>query len=146
DAERLVLPGVGTFGAAMEAVDADALRRRNERDAPTRAVSVGIQIKARGSEESPRVPGHGVLPCEVTRFPRDVRVPQMGWNRVAYAFAYFANSFRFTEAPAGWEAQWSDHGGPFVASLRRGRVWGCQFHPELSGRYGARLLEEWLAC
>ena len=57
---------------------------------------------------------------------------------------YFANSYRFTQAPADWGATWADHGGPFVASLERGDVVACQFHPELSGTLGQTLLQSWL--
>ena len=59
-------------------------------------------------------------------------------------YAYFANSFRLVGEPAGWAVARADHGGPFVAGLERGDVLACQFHPELSGDYGAALLRRWL--
>ena len=77
----------------------------------------------------------------------------MGWNKVIPAedaqllepgYAYFANSFRFEEIPAGWSGALADYGGPLVAALERGAVLGCQFHPELSGAYGEALISRWL--
>ena len=85
-------------------------------------------------------------------FDGNVRVPQFGWNSVhAMAgarlleggYAYFANSFRATEAP-GWSIASATHGGRYVAAMERGNVVGCQFHPELSGAYGEALLARFL--
>ena len=81
-----------------------------------------------------------------------MRVPQFGWNEVQPAedarlleggYAYFANSYRATEAP-GWTVAPATHGGRFVAAMERGNVLGCQFHPELSGAYGEALLSRFL--
>ena len=164
-AGHLVLPGVGSFGAAMERLHAlglvEVLRERIAANRPTLAVCVGLQVLAEASEESPGVAGLGVLPGTVRRFPSTVRVPQFGWNRViahqgagfvTSGAAYYANSYRLPDVPpprpgsgqAGWRAALSDHGGPFVAALERGRVLACQFHPELSGAFGLGLLERWL--
>jgi imidazole glycerol phosphate synthase glutamine amidotransferase subunit len=155
--EPLVLPGVGAFGAGMarlvETGFVGPLAARLARDAPTLAVCLGLQLLCESSEETPGVVGLGAVPGHVVRFPSTVRVPQFGWNRVTPAapggmleagYAYFANSFCLREAPAGWAVAWTDHAGPFVAALERGRVLACQFHPELSSAYGAGLLGRWL--
>lgn len=155
-ASHVMLPGVGAFAAAMarlveRGLDA-ALRERIAADRPTVAICVGHQLLFAASEESPGVAGLGVVPGEVGRFPENVRVPQFGWNRVEpgedcllleEGWAYFANSYRATEAP-GWAVALAEHGGPFVAAMERGNVIGCQFHPELSGAYGAALLSRFL--
>jgi glutamine amidotransferase len=155
-AARLVVPGVGTFGAAMDRIRrsglAEALRERIEQGRATLAVCVGMQILARASDESPGVVGLGAWPCTVHRFAGDVRVPQLGWNRVEpddarlrSGWAYFANSYALFERPADdWTLSWSTHGRRFVAAAVRGDVLACQFHPELSGAYGAGLIERWL--
>jgi len=156
-AERLVLPGVGAFGAVMARLEelglVRALSGRIARGRPTLAICLGLQVLAAGSDESPGVAGLGVVPGRVTRLPQDVVVPQLGWNRVETdpecrllvdGAAYFANSYKLDAAPDGWGAAWSDHGGRFVAALERGAVLACQFHPELSGAWGAALLERWL--
>lgn len=173
-AERVVLPGVGAFGAAMAQLDrlgfTTTLRERLAAGRPTLGVCLGMQLLARESEESPGVAGLGIVPARIERFtdehgstePRGdelgggeprLRVPHMGWNRVEFegdAFpggaAYFANSFRLRSAPDGWTAAFSDHGGRFVAAMARAGVLACQFHPELSGRWGLELLDRWLTA
>jgi len=157
--DRLVLPGVGAFGAAMGELRrlgiVDALRERIEEGRPTLTVCLGLQLLATSSEESPGEAGIGVVPEAVTRFEGPVRIPQMGWNHVEPepgarwvrpGFAWFANTFKLDRIPAGWTGATADHGGPFVASIERGEVLACQFHPELSGAWGAELLERWVGA
>ncbi len=157
-AAAVVLPGVGAFGAGMRQL-ADggliaAVRERIGAGRPTLAVCLGLQLLFETSEETPGVAGLGVLPGAVRRFDGEVRVPQMGWNRIEPddgcaltrpGWAYFANSYRVDRRPDGWRAGWADYDGRFVATLERGNVLACQFHPELSGEYGLALLRRWLA-
>ena len=160
EAARLVLPGVGAFAAAQRAIAShglvDALRDRIQAGRPTLGICLGMQLMAQGSEEAPGVPGLGVIDAVAACYDGDDgrwRVPQMGWNRVVPAegcvvvpggHAYFANSYRLTEASSGWHPAWCDYGGRFLAAVERGAVVGCQFHPELSGEYGRTLLNRWL--
>lgn len=159
DARAVVLPGVGAFGAGMAALHehgvAAALTERAAAGRPLLAVCLGLQLLAATSDEAPGVPGLGVHDGHVARFPDTVKVPQLGWNEVTPdvgcrllepGYAYFANSYRLTDAPAGWAAARSDHGGPFVAALERGPILACQFHPELSGPWGLALLDRWLTA
>ena len=156
DADRVVLPGVGSFGATMaglrEAGLDDALAARVRAGRATLAMCVGLQVLFEASDESPDVSGLGAIPGRVGRFPDAVRVPQFGWNRIAPApgcrlvapgYAYFANSYRVLEAP-GCAVATAEHGGRFLAALERDRVLACQFHPELSGAYGHELIARWL--
>jgi imidazole glycerol-phosphate synthase subunit HisH len=156
EAERVVLPGVGTFGATMAGLRAaglDAAIAERARDgAPILAMCVGLQVLFEASDESPGSEGLGVLSGTVGRFPETVRVPQFGWNRIEPepgcrflepGFAYFANSFRTLAAP-GCRVARAEHGEPFVAALERGPLLACQFHPELSGAFGHRLIARWL--
>lgn len=156
-AELLVLPGVGSFGAGMrrlrEAGLVEPLRARIRAGRPTLAMCLGLQLLGRASAETPGVAGLGVCDVEAAHFPDTVRAPQFGWNAVAPeagdglvapGFAYFANSYRFETAPDGWRVSWAEHGGRFVAALERGAVLACQFHPEISGPWGAALMERWL--
>ncbi len=153
----VVLPGVGAFGSAMDRIEslglAAAIRERIEFNRPTLAVCVGMQLLSRHSEESPGATGLKVLEETVGRFGDGVTVPQMGWNRVEpgpgsrfveSGWAYFANSYRIDRLPEGWAGSNTDHGGKFVSALEKGDVLACQFHPELSGEWGARLLDRWL--
>jgi imidazole glycerol-phosphate synthase subunit HisH len=156
DAERVVLPGVGSFGAALAGLRAagldGALAARVRAGRPTLAMCVGLQVLFEASDESPGATGLGALPGRVGRFPEGVRVPQFGWNRVVPepgcrfvqpGYAYFANSYRALEAP-GCAIATADHGGRFVAALEKRGVLACQFHPELSGAYGHELIGRWL--
>lgn len=159
DGQFVVLPGVGAFGAGMSRLDdlgmRQALIERAEAGRPLLAVCLGLQLLCASSEESPGVDGLGIVPARVGRFPDGVRIPQFGWNRVQAddacellrtGYAYFANSYRLTEIPEDWYAAWADHGGRFVGAMERGSLLACQFHPEISGKWGLGLLERWLQC
>ena len=159
-AEAAVLPGVGSFAAASERLGElglrEPLRDRIAAGSPTLCVCLGMQLLAEASEEAPEATGLGVLPVTVRRFPISVKRPQLGWNLVRPAgvgwpepgYAYFANSYRVadieTAQASGWEVGIAEHAGPFVATLRKGRVLACQFHPELSGAWGEALVGAWL--
>jgi imidazole glycerol phosphate synthase glutamine amidotransferase subunit len=155
-AERVVLPGVGTFGATMAGLRAANLDRaiaaRVQEGRHTFAMCVGLQVLFEASDESPDAVGLGVVRGRVGRFPDEASVPQFGWNRIEPEpgcrylepdYAYFANSFRVQAAP-GCRTASALHGDRFVAALEREHVVACQFHPELSGRFGHNLLKRWL--
>jgi imidazole glycerol phosphate synthase glutamine amidotransferase subunit len=164
-APRVVLPGVGAFGAGMGALTAhgldQAIRDVAAQGTPLLGICLGMQLLCEASEETPGVFGLGVIAGTCRRLPADVRVPHLGWNTVtappggggliATGVAAFANSYALREPPPahpprpGWTAAWTAHGVPFVAALERPGVLACQFHPELSGSYGAALLQRWLA-
>jgi glutamine amidotransferase len=167
-ASHVVLPGVGAFAAAAEAIDRLGLRQsvidRIASDKRLLCICLGMQLLAESSEEAPGVPGLGVIPHQIKRFSNAVAVPQLGWNEVRplpsersagshsengptpyeAGEAYFANSFRLTECPDGWGCAETQYDGTFVSSIWRGRVLACQFHPELSGVWGQQLLANWV--
>ena len=157
EAERLVVPGVGAFAAARDQLVAagvwDPLGIRLRRNKPTLLVCLGLQLLCAGSEESPGVPGLGLIDQIVRRFPEGLRVPQLGWNLVEASpgcrfvesgYAYFANSYCLSAPPPGWEMAVSQHGVPFISAIERGNVLACQFHPELSGGLGLGILKRWV--
>src|SRR5437773_2239853 len=163
DAPRIVLPGVGAFAAGVGSLRARGLdsviAAAVMRGTPVLGVCLGMQMLCEGSDESPGVAGLGLVAGTCRRLPEHVRVPHLGWNTVtaesggtvASGVAAFANSYALRTAPppappapAGWTAAWSTHGVRFVAALERARLLAVQFHPELSGAYGAALLERWL--
>ncbi len=156
-ADRVVLPGVGAFGAAMRSLSerrlADPLRARIRAGARTLGICLGLQVLFDESDETPGCAGLGIVPGRITKFPPSIRVPQFGWNQVRIlrasgtvrsGHAYYANSYRAASAPDGWRVSTTDYGGPFVAAMEREGVVACQFHPELSGRWGLDLLARWL--
>ncbi|HCT46863.1 MAG: imidazole glycerol phosphate synthase subunit HisH [Phycisphaerae bacterium] len=148
EAPLVVLPGVGSFGAGMRALRMHGLDQvivdRVSADRPLLGICLGLQLLCNASEESPGVEGLGVINAMVTRFPDTVRTPQHGWNRVGDGYAYYSNTYRIESIPDGWDGQTSTHGSPFVAYLQRGTTLACQFHPELSGAWGANLLRAWV--
>ncbi|MDP6551666.1 MAG: imidazole glycerol phosphate synthase subunit HisH [Arenicellales bacterium] len=158
-ADYVVLPGVGAFAAIMDQLNSrglvDAIRQRVNEARPTLAICLGLQVLGSSSEESPGTEGIGVFDVRASRFGEAVRVPQLGWNLVRPApdcrlltggYGYFANSYRLTEIPQGWAGAMADYGGAFVAAIERGPILACQFHPELSGKWGASLIERWLGA
>lgn len=148
DALLVVLPGVGSFGAGMRALRSHGLDgvviERVQQNRPLLGICLGLQLLYVSSEESPGIEGLGVINADVTRFPASVRTPQHGWNRVGDGYAYFSNTYRIESIPPEWSGELSEHGGPFLACLRRGTTLACQFHPELSGAWGANLLSNWI--
>lgn len=158
-ASHVVLPGVGAFGAAAAAIDRlglrDAIRSRLQQpEKATLCICLGLQLLCRESEESPGVAGIGIIDQSIGKFSTNVAVPQLGWNRVEphetceqkkfqAGEAYFANSFRLATPPEGWNYATTDYDGGFVSSIWRGKTLACQFHPELSGKWGQTLLKEW---
>ncbi|MBW3645945.1 MAG: imidazole glycerol phosphate synthase subunit HisH [Actinobacteria bacterium] len=160
DAAGVVLPGVGAFGRCMEALR-QARLDRVALDAvaggvPFLAICVGMQLLYEGSEESPGVPGLGVLPGTVRRLPDGVKRPQMQWNRLDLVgepalvaglarpvWAYFVHSFA---AEAGDHVVATcDYGGSVAAAVERDRLWATQFHPEKSAAAGLAMLRNFVA-
>lgn len=168
-AGRVVLPGVGAFGAGME-----ALRRRELDEATREAVSrgalllgicLGMQFLFDESDEMGRHAGLSLLPGRVVRFPdgvlgpdgRPLKVPHMGWNEIVHAghhpllagvipgaHAYFVHSYYCEPAERDCVLAWTDYGRPFAAVVGRGRVYGIQFHPEKSHRVGLGILRNFV--
>lgn len=159
DAERLVLPGVGAFGDAMQ-----ELRRRDlvapilahvRADRPFFGICMGLQLLFETGWEGGRHEGLGLLAGDVTRFelPAGFKVPHMGWNTVAWLSGerpsgehfYFVHSYHARPADESVVAAVTDYGGPFCAAVARGRLFATQFHPEKSQAAGLRLLQAFLA-
>ena len=156
-AERIVLPGVGAFGACASGLRAipgmvEALDQRVLRDAaPFLGVCVGMQLLARTGQELGMHQGLGWLDGTVRALPaNNVRIPHMGWNDVVPVAshpliepgeAYFLHSFAYDgEAVLAT----TEHGGLVAAAIGRDNFAGVQFHPEKSQRYGLALLERFL--
>ena len=157
-AERIVLPGVGAFAAAMAALRArDGLVKALEeavrgRGVPFLGVCVGMQLMAAHGEEHGRTAGLGWVPGTVSALTPspDARVPHMGWNDVVPVAgapliepgeAYFLHGYAYQ---GGGVAATTDHGGSVVAAVASGSALGVQFHPEKSGAYGLGFLRRFL--
>ena len=159
-AERLVLPGVGAAGYAMERLRSlgliDALKARTR---PLLGICLGMQLMFESSDEAD-TPCLALVPGrvrEMTAVPGRP-VPHMGWTAIEDAapesdkgiglvngdHVYFAHSFACDDGPA--TAARVTYGGPLPAALRHGHLWGAQFHPERSAEPGARFLKAFLSA
>lgn len=155
---KLVLPGVGSFDRAIEQLDMSGLRHvldemALERKVPLLGICLGMQLLTRGSEEG-NCPGLGYIPAQARRFPRDValKVPHMGWNLVTASnpsplTAHFEEETRFyfvhsyyvqVDDPADSMLKCT-YGLTFDAGIMHGNIFGAQFHPEKSHRFGKAL-------
>jgi glutamine amidotransferase len=156
-AERLVLPGVGAFGACINNLVArgfdDLVRERVAAGTPLLGVCVGMQMLFQESEEFGASRGLGFLRGRVRRFSADLVVPQVGWNQVRQqnsnplfagisdsAFFYFVHSYYCEPTEPEVIAGETDYGGRYASVVARGNLFGVQFHPEKSQRYGLRML------
>ncbi len=158
--DRIVLPGVGAFGACMAAlrgmdgmIEALELRVRRQR-APFLGICVGMQLMAKSGDERGEHPGLGWINGRVKRLTLAapaIKIPHMGWNDVIPARphpliepgeAYFLHGYAFEGDDV---IATTDHGGPVAAAIGRGNMLGVQFHPEKSQRYGLDLLRRFLA-
>ncbi|NJR77357.1 imidazole glycerol phosphate synthase subunit HisH [Sphingomonas corticis] len=163
-ADRIVLPGVGAFGACAAALRGvpglvEALERRVLGEAaPFLGICVGMQLMADAGEEHGTHAGLGWIPGRVRRLDpgaTEAKVPHMGWNDVVpladhplivRGEAYFLHSYAFEGAgDRDSVVATTDHAGPVTAAVARDNLVGVQFHPEKSQRYGLALLERFLA-
>jgi len=156
-AERLVLPGVGAFGACMNKLVArgfdDLVRERVAAGTPLLGVCVGMQMLFEESEEFGASRGLGFLRGRVRRFSADLVVPQVGWNQVRQqksnplfegikdsAFFYFVHSYYCEPAETEVIAGETDYGVAYASVVARENLFGVQFHPEKSQKDGLRML------
>ncbi|MDQ3074420.1 MAG: imidazole glycerol phosphate synthase subunit HisH [Pseudomonadota bacterium] len=154
-AERLVLPGVGAAGFAMQRLsDAGLVEPLRRRTRPTLGICLGMQLMFDHSNEG-ETACLGLVPGRVRALsPAPGRpVPHMGWTAIERAeaglglvagdYVYFAHGFACDDGPA--TAATASYGRAIPAALRQGPLWGAQFHPERSSAAGARFLEAFLA-
>jgi glutamine amidotransferase len=156
-AERLVLPGVGAFGACMKALTErgfdELVRERVAQGTPLLGVCVGMQMLFEESDEFGRKPGLRLLPGRVRRFAGDLVVPQVGWNQISQisahplfagiadqTFFYFVHSYFCESDDPAIVAGETEYGATYASVVARGNVCGVQFHPEKSQTVGLRLL------
>ncbi|KAF0696757.1 Aste57867_12516 [Aphanomyces stellatus] len=167
NASILLFPGVGNFQQAMSFLNknnyVDALKAYIHANKRFLGICLGMQTLFEGSEECPGVPGLGVIPGIVSKFPTEnLAVPHIGWNGVraqspSPLFAhlatdedptlYFVHSFRAMPTPANesWVLTTTNYGDvKFISSIQRGNVMATQFHPEKSGAVGLHMLRGFL--
>lgn len=159
EASKIILPGVGHFGQMMRALDGlrvrEALCGAIRRGTPFLGICLGLHALFEASDEAPGVFGLGLFEGVVRRFPSGVRVPHMGWNRLAWSgaprlmaglarspYVYFAHSYYVPVTPA--TAATCTYSVPYTAVLEEGNTFGVQFHPEKSGPLGLALMRNFV--
>ena len=163
-ADRVILPGVGAFGDAMKRLHAmglvEVIRQVAERGTPFLGICLGLQLLFEKSEESPGVPGLGLLQGEILRLPElpGLKVPHIGWNSLKYpnpgrlfrgipedSYVYFVHSYYLKAQDEGIVTATTEYGTLVHASVESGNLFACQFHPEKSSETGLTILENFLS-
>ncbi len=160
-AQAVVLPGVGSGGAAMARITqqglGDAIRQSTQEGKPFLGICLGMQLLADHHAEG-EVDGLGLFAGEVRRIPHGPKIPHMGWNQVRPqrstlaifegiqpdAYFYFAHSYYVEPQDQHGVAAVTHYGSPFCSVIVTERVWGTQFHPEKSGSVGLQLLKNFV--
>ena len=162
NADKIVLPGVGAMGAAMEKLDALELIKPIHSvinsGKPFLGICVGLQLLFENSEEGVDTAGLGVLKGSVRKFTA-LKVPQMGWNElkiqntqcpllaglVQNSEVYFCHSYYVDPTQGDVVATTTDYGREYVSSICRDNLFGVQFHPEKSQTVGLKILENFVS-
>jgi len=162
-ATKVILPGVGAFGAAMSKLAplSDEIRAFARDGGPLMGICLGQQLLFESSEEMGEHVGLGLVPGRVLYFPADMglKIPHMGWNELRFLRSdgigegaspgeqvYFVHSLYCSCADPADVAAECTYGLTFAAAVQHGNVWGAQFHPEKSGDVGLRILGNFLRC
>lgn len=161
-AEAAILPGVGAFGDTMENLRAKGLegpiKAYIESGRPFLGICLGLQVLFESSEESPGVPGLGVLKGKILRLPEGagLKIPHIGWNSLGVEkpggllaglgdgpYVYFVHSY-YLRAEEDVVTATAEYGATIHAAVQKGNLWACQFHPEKSGEVGLRMLQNFV--
>lgn len=162
-ASRVILPGVGAFGDAMEKLHkyqlVDVIHEVVKRGTPFLGICLGLQLLFEKSDETPGVKGLGILQGEIKRIPdhEDLKIPHIGWNSLRYpnigklfegieedSYVYFVHSYYLEAKDPRIVVATSDYGTCIHASVEKENVFACQFHPEKSSTVGLKILENFL--
>lgn len=156
-ADRLILPGDGSFGYMMQNLKKKGLispiKNFIRSGKPFLGICLGLQGLFEESEESPNVGGLAIFKGKAFKF-RKGKVPQIGWNKIfpkqngifKEDFMYFVNSYYAVPEDDAIVAATADYYGNFVSSVQSDNITAVQFHPEKSGKAGIELLKRWLSC
>jgi glutamine amidotransferase len=162
-AKKIILPGVGAFGAGMQQLHkqdlVEPLKDAIQARIPYLGICLGMQFLFEASDEMGSHKGLDILPGYVTRFPKSImlKIPHMGWNQLRpshpsallndideNSYAYFVHSYYCVPENPDDTLIATDYGMPFAAGVERDNVFGVQFHPEKSQSTGLRLLSNFL--
>lgn len=162
-ADKVVLPGVGAFGDAMGNLERRGLvpviRETAEKGTPFLGICLGLQLLFERSGEAPGVAGLGILPGEILRIPsgEGLKIPHMGWNSLhlehggrlfeqvpEQSYVYFVHSYYLKAGEEEIVKASTEYGVHIHASVEKGNVFACQFHPEKSSEVGLQILRNFV--
>ena len=162
-AERVILPGVGSFGDAMERLHqyglVEVIHEVIKKGTPFLGICLGLQLLFEHSDESQGVKGLGVLKGEILRLPdkKGMKIPHMGWNSLRIRpgmrlftgiesgeYVYFVHSYYLQAAEETQVAASTEYTAHIHAAVESGNVFACQFHPEKSGSTGLTILKNFI--
>ncbi len=162
-ANHIILPGVGSFGDAMGKLHkyglTDVIREAVSRNIPFLGICLGLQLLFESSEESEGVEGLGILPGRIVRLPEEagLKNTHIGWNSLRYpnagrlfegiqegAYVYFVHSYYLQADEPETVMATTEYAACIHASVERGNVFACQFHPEKSSDVGMRILRNFM--
>lgn len=163
NADKVILPGVGSFGDAMERIRTyhleEVIGQVVEEKKPFLGICLGLQLLFESSEESPGVPGLGILKGKILRIPpsEDFKVPHIGWNSLTFpkqsklfegvkehSYVYFVHSYYLQAANIEDVAAVTEYGIPIHAAVESDYIFACQFHPEKSSDIGLQVLKNFI--
>ncbi|CDA68651.1 imidazole glycerol phosphate synthase subunit HisH [Clostridium sp. CAG:510] len=161
-ADKVILPGVGAFGDAMKKLNryglVPVIHEVVEKGIPFLGICLGLQLMFESSEEAPGVEGLGLLKGKIVRIPEGdgLKVPHMGWNSVSFpkegrlfagipenSYVYFVHSY-YLQAEEDIVTATAEYGVTIHASVEKGNVFACQFHPEKSSHTGLTILKNFV--
>lgn len=163
NASHVILPGVGAFGDAMEKLHkydlVPVIHEVVKRKIPFIGICLGLQLLFESSEETPGVEGLGILKGMIKRIPDkdELKIPHIGWNSLKYpnkgrlyngisedSYVYFVHSYYLDAEEEDIVVATTEYGTLIHASVEKGNVFACQFHPEKSSSVGLRILDNFL--
>ncbi len=163
-ADKLILPGVGAFGDAMERLHqyglVDVIREAVKKGTPFLGICLGLQLLFERSDESEGVEGLGILKGEIKKIPDSpgLKIPHMGWNSLEIkpdarlfagipngSYVYFVHSYYLKAEDPAIVAATTEYSTHIHAAVEAGNVFACQFHPEKSSEVGLRILKNFIS-
>ena len=160
-ADHIILPGVGSFGDAMECINnsglTDTIRKAADGSRPFLGICLGLHLLFERSEESPGIDGLGIFKGSVVKIPDcGLKIPHMGWNNIKLAkesrilpdsneFMYFVHSYYIEPLDSDIISSHTVYGEKLAVSIEDGNVFAVQFHPEKSGEAGLSILKKFIS-
>lgn len=161
-ADKVILPGVGAFGSAMNALTASGLKEVifevADKGTPLLGICLGLQLMFEKSEEAPDVKGLGLFKGTIVKIPdRGLKIPHMGWNDIEVVkdsrilhnigenpFVYFVHSYYLNASDESIVSAYTNYGERLGIAVEKDNVFATQFHPEKSGETGMKILKNFI--